>query len=558
MRFHPDDSNSPPTARFQLYRDLIAALQRRVPGAPAKHFKDGIFTATGGAVWFEAERTTVDAGLVEGATPECRGPRRLLAYQRAQDRLLADAAADASLAGRFTLLKNDRDAAGAVYGAQENYEAAIADGWRLDVWRIGIVLLLIPALFAWLGLLLLIVATLVYFLVAQVVLRTIEATTGEAPSWEDRLIAARWRDGRAKPNAAPHWLESCLYVATHFATAPLTFGLLLLCKAVGFRRQRREMTAFFLSRAVTSGAGTLDRDERYWLADKAPAVDCLVGFGSLLSRRPLFNFGHFLKSLCIETPTAPREFAGLFSSRQRLQINLGDSNLCEEAEYLRIGTTMLVLDACEAGALPPSPQFSRPLRALRVWCGDDTLEAEVEDSEGRAWTAIGVQRHYWRACRRFVDGLDEAPAEADDLLARWADVLDRLESDRDSLVGRIDWATKAFLLREAGAGLPWAARKKIDLQYAELSPEGGWARLDAAGWARRVLTDDELERASRSAPPDSPATTRGRYIREFARSDEPLAVNWKQVVIGVGRRARVIRLAGYGRTDAKADGGRDA
>ncbi len=62
-------------------------------------------------------------GLIEGATPECRGPLQVVRYQRAQDQLLSQCARLAEVDGEFSLVKNDRDAAGNVYGAQENYEA---------------------------------------------------------------------------------------------------------------------------------------------------------------------------------------------------------------------------------------------------------------------------------------------------------------------------------------------------------------------------------------------------------------------------------------------------
>jgi len=547
IRFRGHDPALPPTARFQLYRGLLQALERRIPGVPAKHFKEGVFTATGGAVWYEAERTTVDAGMIEGATPECRGPRVLLAYQRAQDRLLAEAAANTFAGGEFTLLKNDRDAFGNIYGAQENYEAVVARGWRLAAWRVGLVLILLPAAIAWLSLVIMVILTFLYFLVASVALRIVEAIVGEQPRWSRWWIATQWEDGRLKPNAAPAWLELLLYYATHLVTAPLTASLYALCQLAAFQPQRRDLVPFLLSRAVIGGAGTLDREDRYWLADKAPAVNCVMGFGSLLLRRPIFNFGHFLKSLCIETLMSPRDYLDLFGVRQRMQVSLGDSNLAETAEYLRIATTMLVLDASEAGALRAIPRFRQPIRALHAWCADATLTTQVLDTEGRAWTAVGLQEFYCRACEEFLRGLPHVPDEALEVVQRWRSVLHDLVTDPGALMGQIDWVTKKYLLDEAGRDASWEARKKIDLRYHELSSRGYFAQLDEAGHAARILTEEEVERAMRSAPPDSPATTRGHYIREFSRTDEPLAANWKKVILGQGRNAKVIRLARYGR-----------
>ena len=73
----------------------------------------------------------------------------MLAYQRAQDELLGEATRAAVVAGEVSLLKNDRDAFGNIYGAQENYEATLAAGWRLWCWRVGMVAILPLAVLTW-------------------------------------------------------------------------------------------------------------------------------------------------------------------------------------------------------------------------------------------------------------------------------------------------------------------------------------------------------------------------------------------------------------------------
>ncbi|MCA9162399.1 MAG: proteasome accessory factor PafA2 family protein, partial [Planctomycetales bacterium] len=78
IRFRPHSAQGEPPTKLQLYRSLVEALRRRVLLAEAKHFKEGVFNACGGAVWFEAERPAAGGGLIEGATPECRGPRQVL------------------------------------------------------------------------------------------------------------------------------------------------------------------------------------------------------------------------------------------------------------------------------------------------------------------------------------------------------------------------------------------------------------------------------------------------------------------------------------------------
>jgi proteasome accessory factor A len=121
------------------------------------------------------------------------------------------------------------------------------------------------------------------------------------------------------------------------------------------------------------------------------------------------------------------------------------------------------------------------------------------------------------------------------------------ENDKSSahLIGRVDWITKRFLLNQAGAEATWRERKKIDIRYHELSSNGYFEMLKSTGNVRCIVSHDELQRALRNPPANSPATTRGHYIREFARSDESLAVNWRSITIGQGRGAKVIPLTQY-------------
>jgi proteasome accessory factor A len=157
------------------------------------------------------------------------------------------------------------------------------------------------------------------------------------------------------------------------------------------------------------------------------------------------------------------------------------------------------------------------------------------------------------ACQQFLARRPDAPAEAHEVVAAWEEVLDALEQLQlsgdlpPSLIGTVDWVTKKQLLDEAGRNTSWEARKKIDICYHELSPLGYFQMLQAAGLAASFASPQELERAVRTPPANSPATMRGHYIREFSSDEEELSVNWKYVVIGRGFGSKSIRLARYDR-----------
>lgn len=539
-----DDELLPPT-KLEIYERVLVALSRQLPVVRAYHLKEGAFLATGGAVWLEADRLSGDGGMIEGATPECRSPRDIVACQRAQDRLLEDAVKRSSFDCDIRLLKNDRDAHNNIYGAQENYEAEFASGIWLAVWRVGLILLFPLMLLTWAGMLLVSLAGLAYEFLAASLLAPLGDIVVPSGYFRRSLLGEDRAKDRPFGSPWPAWLETASLLAERIVCGPLAGLLFLLLLAVGFRRVRRQLLPFLISRPIFAGAGMLAEDGRFLLADKGPAMNGVLGFGGFFHGRPIILLGDFYKRLVNDAIFAPHDYLDLFGGRQRLQIGIGDSNMCQTAEWLRVGATMLVLDCIEAGEMPEPPRITRPIDALRAVCADTELVHTIQTAQGPC-TAVQLQRFYCSACRRFLARrADDAPQEAWDVLRRWERTLDALESDSRSLVGTLDWVTKRFLLEHAPHDASHASLKKIDLKYHELSPDGYHRVLADSLQDQSVLEADEIQRAMRLPPLNSPASMRGRLIREFAGGDEPLAVNWRMVRIGRGVGAKVYRLSEY-------------
>ncbi len=532
------------TNRYALFRQFLDSLRERTCIATARHMKEGAFLANGGAVWFETERPASGGGLIEGATPECRTPRQLVQYQRAQDSLLSEAAADVTGLVSFRLIKNDRDAVGNVYGAQENYEVVFATGWRLWLWRMSLVLIFPLVVFTWIGLWLMVGCVLAYGLFASIVYLASAPWMKKPANLAIALFGGEF-ENMGEGLAGPVWLESLLAIVSRVWMAPLAALLQGILWCTAFTKIRRQILPFLVTRGVVCGAGMVDEAGRFLISDKAPAINSLTGYGGFLNDRPMFSFGHLFKALCSDGFLAPREYLSLFSHRQRFQIALGDSNMAETAEYLRVATTLLVIDAIEAGEMPSPPRIRRPLRALRQICHDFELTGTIAVAGGAQVRALDIQRFYLDACCRFVERRPEAPAEARRVLTLWEETLDALEHDPESLIGVLDWPTKRFLLDKAGHDASWAQKKKIDIRYHELSPDGYFEMLKTTNMVATIVDDSDIAHARRNPPHDSPAAVRSRYIREFSGGDEPLAVNWRYVFLGRGFNTKVIPLRRY-------------
>ncbi len=254
IRFRPREGVTESPARFHLYQALITRLKRHVLTAPARHFKEGVFLANGGAVWFETERPAAGGGLIEGATPECRGPLQVVRYQRAQDQLLSQCARLAEVDGVFSLVKNDRDGRGHVYGAQENYEAILGTAWSLWLWRVGLILLAPLVVLTWLGVGLMIVGILVYLALAGLIYLPVQWFAAQPRRVAMVLFGRDLVEGRETGGPTPVWLETALLWFTRLVHAPLAACLLGLISLTAFPSHPRPARSRFWSVAALSPA----------------------------------------------------------------------------------------------------------------------------------------------------------------------------------------------------------------------------------------------------------------------------------------------------------------
>jgi proteasome accessory factor A len=284
-----------------------------------------------------------------------------------------------------------------------------------------------------------------------------------------------------------------------------------------------------------TGAGSLRRDGGFELSEKVTALKRELRWTFASEDRGLYESGHLLKGLLGPMLLRPDHLFAMFRTRQRLQLGLSDANLCDVAEYLKLATTALVLDLVEAGVIDDAPRLLDPIDAARR-VSRQGLQATVRLSDGGAMSALELQRWYLGKAEAWVSSLEAAPMEAHAIVGMWRRVLRALEHDPEALVGRLDWVTKASLLDQVGADLPWEARKKVDLRYHDLG-DGYHAWLDEAGLITRLLTDEEVDRAMHEAPETTPAAVRGALVRELPPGVSA-TIDWRTARL----RGRVIRL----------------
>jgi proteasome accessory factor A len=521
LRFHPCEKGGPRTANADLFARLLAHLRAKVPLAAAMVGENSWFLGNGGGLRFERlpfYNLLPASGFVEGATPECRGPREVLCYQRAQDVLLSQqAAASGGVDGDVALLKSSHDGQGHLFGSHENYEATIGTGGILLAWRLGLGLAL-PLLF-------------LLFLLADMTSLLLVALLAVPERLWCRLT------GR---EPGKHY-AACVAWIIWLCRSPAQLVGATLARHTAFCRLRRQLLPFLISRTIISGPGMLRPDGRFILSPRAASLRSLCGL-TAAAGRSVFYFCQILKGINEVLQGDWRSFTCLFHRQQRLQLTIGDSNMAQFAEYLKIGTTLLVLDAIEAGELRDVPRLRRPLRALRAISADPDLRTTVPLADGRHASALDIQRFYLNACRRLLSRSSVANAEAQEVIDLWEETLDTLEDDPVRLVGKLDWVTKKHLIDSAGQNTTVAEWRKLDMRYHELSRDGYYLQLEASGAAPTLVDPADVLKATTIPPEGTPATARGRLIREFAGS-HAVRASWSSVTVSDGSGTRDIRLS---------------
>ena len=536
IRYRPRSETGSRPSDERLFRKLAQALKKVLPLIPASAEDDSYFAANGSGLSFERSLRFNGTGLIEGATPECFSPRDLLIAQRAQDQMLADAAKTVGDPdAEFVLLKNNRDKNGNTYGCHENYETVFATGIRLKIWQAVVIMLYPSIILGWILMiilaLLLILISLFLGWVAYRIARLL------FPKKKKRKLLKRFGWSFEDPGIWAPWNVFWQFAIFAVTLAPSILILMACARLFAFHPIRKALIPFMVTRPSWSGAGWLNSKGQFFLQQK-PAR-CMVGEG-VIWHRPIIHIAHLVE-IFVVNPLNLKQYKTLLNARQRLQISFSDSNMCEEAEYLKIATTRLLLDAVEAGALKKIPRLWRPLKVSKM-IGRGILKKPVANFDGEKLDAIAVQKYFCSEIENYLLDFQIQNDETREILSRWKAILDGLDVDRQSLVGRVDWVTKRFLLEELDSTLSLSARRKVDFKYHELSPEGYFFCLAGTGIVNEVATPEEIERAKRLPPAGTRAAVRGRYIREFASSKKTVRMNWDSIVIGEGKTREVIDL----------------
>jgi proteasome accessory factor A len=303
----------------------------------------------------------------------------------------------------------------------------------------------------------------------------------------------------------------------------------LIARDLPFGEVVRHITGFFATRQIFTGSGKLGSengrpDVDYQITQRADFFEEEVGLETTL-KRPIIN-----------TRDEPHADSTKY---RRLHVIIGDATLSEVQTFLKLGSTEIILDALEDGALPEPLLLRNPVSTVWEVSHDTELTKTYELQDGRTMTALEAQWQYLEWAQKYLHNSDSEPAHAE-VLTVWEQILTDLERDPMRCADRLDWVAKKRLLEGYvhRDGLAWndAKLRLLDLQYHDVDPERGlYHRLVRRGSIQRLFTDAEIARAVADPPDDTRAYFRGRCVRKFGSA--LVAANWDSLVFDTGEDA---------------------
>ena len=276
---------------------------------------------------------------------------------------------------------------------------------------------------------------------------------------------------------------------------------------------------FLVSRQIYAGAGKVlqtARGARYCVSQRAEHI--WEGVSSATTRsRPIIN-----------TRDEPHADAERY---RRLHVIVGDSNMSEYTNFLKVGACSLMLRMLEEPQVVLRDMtLENPIRAIREISHDMTCTQRIRLANGREVSALDIQSEYLNRALRFAEHHDLTDEEQL-ALDMWEYTLSHLEDDPLKLDRELDWVIKYKLIeayRERhDLTLSDARVALVDLQYHDVNRERGlFYRMQRKGMVDRIVTDEEISHAVEHPPQTTRARLRGEFIKRAKERKRDYTVDW--------------------------------
>lgn len=321
----------------------------------------------------------------------------------------------------------------------------------------------------------------------------------------------------------------------------------LIDRSTDFANLAQMFIPFLISRQILVGAGKVvqtPRGSTYAVSQRADHI--WEGVSSATTRsRPIIN-----------TRDEPHADADLY---RRLHVIVGDSNMSDTTNLLKVVSAHLVLSMIESGAIMRDLTLANPIRAIREISHDTTGTRTVKLANGREISAIAMQSEYFEKVADFVARQGIVDPVTQQAMELWERSIKAVGSGDLHLIDReIDWVIKLRLIerymRKNNMTLEDARIAQLDLAYHDIRRNRGlFYLLERGGAVDSILTPDQVETAKNIAPQTTRAKLRGDFISRAQERRRDYTVDWVHLKLNDQGQRTVLLKDPFQHTDERVD-----
>jgi proteasome accessory factor A len=306
----------------------------------------------------------------------------------------------------------------------------------------------------------------------------------------------------------------------------------LVDRDVDFYYLAEQLIPFLVTRQIFTGAGKVFQTQdgvHYCVSQRAQHIYQKIS-GTTTNDRSIINTR--------DEPHADRE------KYRRLHVIVGDSNMSEYTNFLKVATCSIVLQMIEDNFMNKDFTLRNPVKAIKDITYDVTCKRKLRLDNGREYSPIDIQREYCEMAQKYCEQypVDDEHKEA---VVKWQYVLDCLADDPRRLDREVDWVIKRRMIESYidKTGCSWNDPKvfMMDLQYHDIQRKRSlYYLLERAGAVEREFTDADVEKAKGTPPQETRARMRGEFIKLAREHSIQYDLDWSNIRLGNLLNVRVI------------------
>jgi proteasome accessory factor A len=295
------------------------------------------------------------------------------------------------------------------------------------------------------------------------------------------------------------------------------------------------LTPHFITRQIFCGAGRIGIGQKsenigYQISQRADYIEAHVGLETTM-KRPIINTR--------DEPHADPKIS------RRLHVIIGDANMSDFANILKVGSTALVISMIEDEFVDfDEVDLLNPVGVVKDISHDLDMKNIYLTNSGKKFSAIDIQEWYLEKSKSYLSqiGYDDNSRQVIDF---WEQALMGLRNNKDDLADRVDWIAKLALINrykeKQNLTLNDDLIQSLDFKYSEITSDDGIAQvLRRKNFLKQYLEASEVDKAISEPPTDTRAWFRGKALSKFSKSIA--AASWDSLILDIDKNQPLFRI----------------